>query len=76
MTLKVVNSLEPPFHLLQLTMPVQVMKLLGVATLVVTNAAGGLNSEYHIGDVMIMKDHINLVGMAGFNPLIGTNEDR
>ena len=62
--------------LLQLTMPVRVMKLLGVTTLVVTNAAGGLNSEYHIGDVMIMKDHINLVGMAGFNPLIGTNEDR
>lgn len=57
-------------------MPVRVMKLLGVATLVVTNAAGGLNSEYHIGDVMIMKDHINLVGMAGFNPLIGINEDR
>ena len=57
-------------------MPVRVMKLLGVATLVVTNAAGGLNSEYHIGDVMIMKDHINLVGMAGFNPLIGANEDR
>ena len=64
------------FVLLQLTMPVRVMKLLGVTTLVVTNAAGGLNSEYHVGDVMVMKDHINLVGMAGFNPLIGTNEDK
>ena len=59
-----------------MTMPVRVMKLLGVKTLVVTNAAGGLNSEYHMGDIMIMKDHINLAGMAGFNPLIGHNEDR
>ena len=59
-----------------MTMPVRVMKLLGVKILVVTNAAGGLNSEYQMGDVMVMTDHINLAGMAGFNPLIGHNEDR
>jgi len=59
-----------------MTMPVRVMKLLGVKILVVTNAAGGLNSEYRMGDVMVMTDHINLAGMAGFNPLIGRNEDR
>ncbi len=57
-------------------MPVRVMKLLGVRTLVVTNAAGGLNQSYNMGDIMIMKDHLNFCGMAGFNPLIGGNEDR
>ena len=60
----------------QITMPVRVMKLLGVATLVVTNAAGGLNASYNTGDLMIVKDHVNLAGMTGANPLIGDNEDR
>ena len=57
-------------------MPVRVMRLLGVETLIVTNAAGGLNSTFKMGDIMLMKDHINLAGMTGFNPLIGQNEDR
>ena len=57
-------------------MPVRVMKLLGVDTLVVTNAAGGLNSDYNRGDLMIVKDHVNLAGMTGANPLIGDNEDK
>ena len=57
-------------------MPVRVMKLMGVKTLVVTNAAGGLNAEYKMGDIMLMKDHLNFCGMAGFNPLVGGNEDR
>ncbi len=57
-------------------MPVRVMKLLGVDTLVVTNAAGGLNSTYNRGDLMIVKDHVNLAGMTGANPLMGDNEDR
>jgi len=61
---------------LQITMPVRVMKVIGVKTLIVTNAAGGLNSDYRKGDVMVMTDHINLAGLAGFNPLIGHNEDR
>lgn len=57
-------------------MPVRVMHLLGVKTMIVTNAAGGLNSDYNIGDIMIVKDHVNLAGMTGSNPLIGRNEDR
>ena len=57
-------------------MPVRIMKLLGVDTLIVTNASGGLNSAFKLGDIMIMKDHINMVGMSGFNPLIGPNEER
>lgn len=62
--------------LLQVTMPVRVMKLMGVRILIVTNAAGGLNENYQAGDVMLMKDHLNLCGMAGHHPLVGQNEDR
>ena len=57
-------------------MPVRVMKLLGVKVIIVTNAAGGLNPDYDMGHIMIMKDHINLAGMTGANPLIGENEER
>lgn len=56
-------------------MPVRVMKLLGVHTMVVTNASGGINPAFNVGDIMIMTDHLNLCGMAGFNPLIGANHD-
>ncbi len=57
----------------QVGLPVRVMRLLGVETLIVTNAAGGLNLAYQPGDVMILRDHINLLGMAGHNPLFGPN---
>jgi purine-nucleoside phosphorylase len=56
----------------QIAYPVRVMKFLGVETLLVSNACGGMNPEYRKGDVMIMTDHIN---MLGDNPLIGKNED-
>lgn len=57
-------------------LPVRVMKLIGVKTLIATNAAGGLNPRYKIGDVMIVKDHINMMGFAGNNPLHGPNDER
>jgi purine-nucleoside phosphorylase len=50
-----------------------VMQVLGVEALIVTNAAGGLNPEFRAGDVMLITDHINLIGMAGLNPLRGPN---
>lgn len=56
--------------------PVRVMKLLGVEVLIATNAAGGLNPSFKVGDVMIMKDHISLPGLSGLNALIGPNDER
>ncbi|KAK5860354.1 hypothetical protein PBY51_021839 [Eleginops maclovinus] len=70
------------FHLYEgypiqkITMPMRVFKLIGVETIFLTNAAGGLNQDYKVGDVMIMKDHINMPGFAGNNPLAGPNDDR
>ncbi|RWS28753.1 purine nucleoside phosphorylase-like isoform X1 [Leptotrombidium deliense] len=57
-------------------MPVRVMKLLGINTLIVTNAAGAINPSFNVGDLMIIKDHINIPGFAGNNPLRGKNEDQ
>ena len=56
-------------------LPIRVMRLLGAETLIVTNAAGGLNMVYNAGEVMVIRDHINLIGMAGLNPLRGPNLD-
>ncbi len=58
------------YHMQEVTFPVRVMKLLGVKTLIVTNAAGAVNTSYNPGDLMLINDHLNL---AFDNPLIGKN---
>ncbi|MDD4142086.1 MAG: purine-nucleoside phosphorylase [Bacteroidales bacterium] len=55
----------------QVTFPVRIFSLLGVERVFVTNAAGGVNKSYHVGDIMLIKDHINMLP----NPLIGKNKD-
>ena len=57
----------------QIGLPIRVMRLLGVEDLIVTNASGGLNMTYRPGEIMIIRDHINLIGMAGLSPLRGPN---
>ncbi|KAI9205804.1 nucleoside phosphorylase domain-containing protein [Polychytrium aggregatum] len=61
--------------LLRTVFPVRVMRLLGAHTLLVTNAAGGLNPDFNVGDIMIIKDHLSIAGFGGCNPLIGANVD-
>lgn len=56
-------------------LPVRVMQRLGIKTLVVTNAAGGLNLNYQVGDLMLIRDHLSLLPIAGENPLRGPNLD-
>lgn len=64
------------YPLWKCAMPVRVMKLVGVTNLIATNAAGGLNGNFKVGDVMLVKDHINIMGFAGNNPLQGPNDER
>ena len=59
----------------QITLPVRAMRALGINTLVVTNAAGGINPSFNPGDLMLITDHINFLGLAGQNPLRGPNDD-
>jgi purine-nucleoside phosphorylase len=59
----------------QVTLPVRVLQRLGVEILVVTNAAGAVNPDFDPGDLMLITDHLNLIGMAGPNPLRGPNLD-
>jgi len=63
------------YSMQRITLPVRVMQVLGIHTLFVTNAAGGINPSFRAGDVMLITDHINLIGMAGLNPLRGPNLD-
>ncbi|SHE42204.1 purine-nucleoside phosphorylase [Clostridium fallax] len=75
---KQVVAMQGRFHFYEgypmneVTFPVRVMKLLGVETLIVTNAAGAVNTSYKPGDLMLISDHINLCGV---NPLLGKNLD-
>lgn len=64
------------YSIQKITLPMRVFKLMGVETMIMTNAAGGLNQDYKVGDVMIIKDHINMPGFAGVSPLTGPNDDR
>ncbi len=75
---KVVIAMQGRFHYYEgysmkdITFPMRVMLEVGVEDLIITNASGGLNRNYKVGDLMIMTDHINFMGG---NPLIGTNDD-
>lgn len=64
------------YPLWKCAMPVRLMKLLGVTTLIVSNAAGGMNQSYSTGDIMLINDHINFLSLAGLNPLRGPNDER
>ncbi|MGE5775194.1 MAG: purine-nucleoside phosphorylase [Chloroflexota bacterium] len=63
------------YSMSQITLPVRVMLRLGLEMMFVTNAAGGVNPDFAPGDVMLITDHLNLVGMTGANPLMGPNID-
>jgi purine-nucleoside phosphorylase len=75
---KCVIAMQGRFHyyegyaMRKVTLSVYVMKQLGVRTLVITNAAGGMNRAFEAGDLMLISDHLN---MTGDNPLIGSNHD-
>ncbi len=59
----------------QVVLPVRVLQRLGIEILIITNAAGSVNPNFSPGDLMLITDHINLIGMAGLNPLRGPNID-
>ena len=79
---KKVVALQGRFHayegysIKEITFPVRVIKALGAKILIESNAAGGMNPDFFPGDIVLIKDHISLVGLSGNNPLIGLNDER
>ncbi|QDV33305.1 purine-nucleoside phosphorylase [Tautonia plasticadhaerens] len=77
-----VVAMEGRFHLYEgftpaeITFPIRVIKELGCDTLIVSNAAGGLNPLHRKGNLVVIDDHLNLPGLSGLSPLIGPNDDR
>lgn len=77
-----VAAMQGRFHLYegytpqQVVLPMRVLHALGADTLIVTNAAGGLDPAQHAGDLLLLRDHIGLPTMAGNNPLIGPNDEQ
>ncbi|MCC9295868.1 purine-nucleoside phosphorylase [Clostridium sp. WLY-B-L2] len=75
---KAVFAMQGRFHYYEgysmkdIIFPIMVMKMIGIESIIVTNASGGINKNYSSGDLMLIKDHINL---SGQNPLIGQNMD-
>lgn len=63
------------YSMAQVGFPIRVMQRLGIETLIVTNAAGAVNPDFAPGDLMLINDHLNLIGMAGLTPLRGPNID-
>jgi purine-nucleoside phosphorylase len=64
------------YDIKETTLPIRIMYLLGIKYLLVTNAAGGLNPDFNVGDIMVMNDHLNMPGLAGKHPLVGPNDAR
>lgn len=71
--------MEGRFHVYEghsldlITLPVRLMRMLGIELLILTNASGGLNPDFHTGDIVMLTDHLNFMGT---NPLIGPNDER
>lgn len=79
---KYVACMKGRFHFYEgydpkdVAIPPRIFSALGAKLMIVTNAAGGLNQSFNVGDVMMITDHIYFTGLAGVNPLIGHNDDR